>query len=74
MKQRPWEVVLAAFVQLGCVVIFEDEFRVRICRGATVIEVLRKMSPVTVIKQRSMLDRLSFTEPEYLEKLEEPSA
>lgn len=70
MRQRPWEEVLGALRELGCVVISENEFAVRLCRATTLIAVLRKLSPTAVFVQRALIAALDFGEDDYLDALD----
>ena len=61
--------MVGALSALGCETIVESEYHVALCRGATVIQRIRKLSPVPVRAQRRIFERLSFTEDEYLSAL-----
>ncbi len=69
MKQIPWERVLEALRLLGCAVVTQTDFQVTVCRGATKLQRIRKLSPVPVIAQRRILENLSFNEDEFLAAL-----
>lgn len=66
MTQHSWEEVVAALLRLGCVMVGENDYRIVVCRGATVLARVAKISPVPVSVQRRLITALSFTESEYL--------
>ena len=69
MKQQSWEIVVATFHHLGCTIVRETEFRVTLCRGATKLLDVHKLSPVTVRAQRKMVEILEFDESEFMEAI-----
>jgi len=72
VRQRPWEEVLRALKKLGCVVISENDFAVRVCRAATRIAVLRKLSPTAVFVQVGLIAALDIAEGDYEAAIEIP--
>jgi hypothetical protein len=69
VRPLPYTEVVRALLALGCEIVIDGRYHVRICRGAAIVQAVPKFDPLPVSLQRRLLAALSFSEEEYLRAL-----